>query len=75
MIGNRITLLQNYIQQDILDTLTSQPSPYIINQTEIEFSTLEDKAIVIGAASIAINQFLLPSLTRSKIKSTLEDRL
>ena len=75
MIGNRITLLQNYIQQDILDTLTSQSSPYIINQTEIEFSTLEDKAIVIGAASIAINQFLLPSLTRSKIKSTLEDRL
>ena len=75
MIGNRITLLQDYIKQDILDTLTSQPSPYIINQTEIEFSTLEDKAIVIGAASIAINQFLLPSLTRSKIKSTLEDRL
>ena len=68
IIGNRITLLQNYIQQHILDTLTSQSSPDIINQTEIEFSTLEDKAIVLGAASIAINQFLQPSLTRSKIK-------
>ena len=68
IIGNRISLLQNYIQQHILDTLTSQSSPDIINQTEIEFSTLEDKAIVLGAASIAINQFLQPSLTRSKIK-------
>lgn len=65
IIGNRITLLQNYIKKDILDTLTSQSIPNIINQTEIEFSTLQDKAIVVGVASIAINQFLQPSKTGS----------
>nr|WP_198044695.1 ROK family protein [Lysinibacillus timonensis] len=62
VIGNRITLLQNYIKKEIFNRFNSQSSSsYIMDQTEIEFSTLQDKAIVVGAALIAINQFLQPS--------------
>lgn len=65
IIGNRITLLQNYIKKDMLHTLNAHSNPYFINETEIEFSTLQDKAIVVGAAFIAINQFLQPFKTGS----------
>lgn len=62
IIGNRITLLQDQIKQSILDITTEQSSAHFVNKTEIGFSTLQDKAIVLGAASIAINHFLQPSI-------------
>ncbi len=66
IIGNRITLLQDQIKQSILDIMTEQPSSHIVNKTELEFSTLQDKAIVLGAASIAISHFLQPSMVGAK---------
>lgn len=65
VIGNRITFLQHYIEQYMYDMIAQQSRSYLMNTTEIEFSTLQDKAIVIGAASIAINQFLQPTMSRS----------
>lgn len=66
IIGNRITLLQDQIKQSMIDITTEQSSAPFVNKTEIEFSTLQDKAIVLGAASIVINHFLQPSIGGAK---------
>ncbi|AWE08525.1 ROK family protein [Lysinibacillus sp. 2017] len=66
IIGNRITLLQDQIKQSMIDITTEQSSAPFVNKTEIEFSTLQDKAIVLGAASIVINHFLQPSIMGAK---------
>lgn len=66
IIGNRITLLQDQIKQSMIDITTEQSSAPFVNKTEIEFSTLQDKAIVLGAASIVINHFIQPSIGGAK---------
>ncbi|MBQ0138328.1 MAG: ROK family protein [Kurthia sp.] len=62
IIGNRITLLQDQLEKPIRAYVNDKSSSFFKEDVNIEFSTLDDNAILIGAASLAINQFLLPAL-------------
>lgn len=64
IIGNRITLLQDQLEQPLKSYIEDKSATFFKEDVNIEFSTLQDNAILIGAASLAINQFLLPSLER-----------
>lgn len=63
IIGNRITILQEQLEAKIKNYIHEQTANFIADDVELEFSSLREDAILIGAASIAIHQFLLPNLT------------
>lgn len=62
IIGNRITLLKQQLEEKIKNYVNEKSTAFFNEDVAIEFSTLQDNAILIGAASLAINQFLLPTL-------------
>lgn len=66
IIGNRMTLLQQQLEDNIKNYVNNKSAAFFKEDVAIEFSTLQDNAILIGAASLAINQFLLPNLSTSK---------
>lgn len=63
IIGNRITLLQKELEHKIKNYVHEQSASFYKDDIEIEFSSLREDAMLIGAASLAIKQFLLPTLT------------
>lgn len=62
IIGNRITLLQEQLESNIKKYVHDKSSIFFKDEVEIEFSTLKENTILTGAATLAINQFLLPTL-------------
>lgn len=65
IIGNRISLLAEQLEEKIQQYVHDQSSKFFKDDVAIEFSPLQENAILIGAATLAINQFLLPHLTKS----------
>ncbi|MBD8034350.1 MULTISPECIES: ROK family protein [Solibacillus] len=58
IIGNRIIKAQKFIEQSILDTINSNTMHFQRDNYSVQFSTLKDRAIALGAASFIIDQFI-----------------
>ncbi|WP_245628162.1 ROK family transcriptional regulator [Shouchella shacheensis] len=58
IIGNRFSLLKDFLLNPILDVLTKQLPSYQQNATSILFSELGQTSSVLGGASFVIEQFL-----------------
>ena len=61
MIGNRLSMIQPWIEPSVLNTVEQRSLPYHHRKVMIEFSRLGMKSAAIGAASLAIQAFFAQS--------------
>lgn len=58
IIGNRMAKAQKFIEQSMFETVASTTTKFHLNNCSLQFSTLKDRSIVLGAASFIIVQFI-----------------
>lgn len=58
IIGNQMTKAQKFIEQSLMRTVNSDTMPFHLTDSSLQFSTLKDHSIVLGAASFIIDQFI-----------------
>lgn len=58
IIGNRMSKAQHLIEQSIVHSLKESTTSYHLEGVSLEFSTLKEQAIILGAASFAIDHFI-----------------
>ncbi|WP_054703857.1 ROK family protein [Bacillus sp. JCM 19041] len=58
IIGNRFSLLKDFLENPVLEVLEKQLPPHLQDATKIMFSELGQQSGVLGGASFVIERFL-----------------
>lgn len=58
IIGNRMSQAQHLIEQSIVSSIKESTTSYHFEKISLEFSNLKEQAIILGAASFAIDKFI-----------------